>query len=158
MRLSKDMEAVEGVTLAAAMMGTPQNLALMRQAGLLAADGESAGPADLVIAVVATHARAADGAREAAEAALRTPRGANEAGGDVRRPRTLGAALTMLPGANLALISVPGMYAGAEALKALRDAALADAGLGALGAAPQAIVGWYGLSLSMARGENGASR
>ena len=121
MRLSRDMEAVEGVTLAAAMMGTPQNVALMRQAGLLAADGESAGPADLVIAVIASEARAAAGAREAAEAALAGPRAASGAGGDVRRPRTLASALTMLPGANLALISVPGMYAGAEALKALRS-------------------------------------
>jgi hypothetical protein len=44
------------------------------------------------------------------------------------------------------------------ALKALRDGALADAGLGALGAAPGAIASWYGLSLSMTKGENGASR
>ena len=45
-----------------------------------------------------------------------------------------------------------------EALKALRDGALADAALAALGAAPEAIASWYGLSLSMTKGENGASR
>jgi FdrA protein len=120
MRVSKEMEAVEGVTLAAAMMGTPQNLALMRQAGLLADGGESAAPADLVIAVIASDARAAEGARAAAEAALAAPRAAGGPGGDIRRPRTLASALTMLPGANVALISVPGLYAGAEAWKALR--------------------------------------
>src|ERR671925_308704 len=38
MRLSRDMEAVAGVTSAAAMMGTPHNRALLEQAGLLAAD------------------------------------------------------------------------------------------------------------------------
>jgi FdrA protein len=120
MRLSKDMEAVEGVSMAAAMMGTPQNLALMRQAGLLAAGGDGAGPADLVIAVIATDAAGANGARAAAEAALASPHAASAAGGHAARPRTLTSAMAMLPGANLALISVPGMYAGAEAWKALR--------------------------------------
>ena len=119
MRLSRDMEAVEGVTMAAAMMGTPQNLALMRQAGLLAAEGESAAPADLVIAILAASARAATVAQEAAETALAAPR-VPTAAADLRRPRTLASAVAMLPGANVALISVPGMYAGAEAWKALR--------------------------------------
>ncbi|MEX2148521.1 MAG: acyl-CoA synthetase FdrA [Candidatus Rokuibacteriota bacterium] len=120
MRLSNDMQAVEGVTLGAAMMGTPPNVALMRQAGLLAVEGESAGPGDLVIAVMATDERAAERARAAAGAALAPVRGAGEARGQGARPRTLGSAIAMLPGANLALISVPGMYAGAEAWKALR--------------------------------------
>jgi hypothetical protein len=44
------------------------------------------------------------------------------------------------------------------ALKALRDGALADAALGELGAAPETLASWYGLALSMARGENGPSR
>jgi succinyl-CoA synthetase alpha subunit len=62
----------------------------------------------------------ADAAREAVERALlaRTPTAAGGAAG--ARPRTLGSALRTLPGANLALISVPGMYAGAEAMAALR--------------------------------------
>jgi FdrA protein len=120
MRLSRDMESVDGVSMAAAMMGTPQNLALMRQAGLLAAQGEGAGPADLVIAVIASDAQAADAARAAAEAALAAPRVTGDAGGGGHRPRTLASALAMLPGASVALISVPGMYAGAEAWKALR--------------------------------------
>ena len=42
-----------------------------------------------------------------------------------------------------------------EALQALSEHALA---LGALGAAPDPIASWYSLSLSMSRGENGASR
>ncbi|HVE54940.1 MAG TPA: hypothetical protein VNB23_16270 [Ramlibacter sp.] len=40
-------------------------------------------------------------------------------------------------------------------LKALKDDALAPAALEAIGAAPGTVMGWYGLSLSMARGENG---
>src|SRR6267143_355286 len=70
MRLAGAMEAVAGVTRAAVMMGTPANRALLEQAGLLANDGAAAGPADLVIAVVAEDAAAAEAARAAAEQAL----------------------------------------------------------------------------------------
>jgi len=45
-----------------------------------------------------------------------------------------------------------------EALQALSGHELAPAALAALGAAPDAIASWYGLSLSMARGENGPAR
>jgi FdrA protein len=119
MLLTRDMEAVPGVARAAAMMGTPQNLVLLHDAGLLAAAGEAAGPTDLVIAVLASSGAAAEAARAATERAL-TARPASGPPGAAPRPRTLAGALRALPGANLALISVPGAYAGAEALKALR--------------------------------------
>jgi hypothetical protein len=45
-----------------------------------------------------------------------------------------------------------------EALKMLSDGTLAPAALGAFGAAPTAVAGWYSLSLSMARSENGPGR
>ena len=121
MRLTRDMEAVAGVRRAAAMMGTPANRALLAQAGLLAAEGEAAGPVDLVIAVVAEEAGAAEAAAAAAAAALAGRRPA-PAGG-TPPPRTLAAALRALPDASLALVSVPGAYAGVEARRAL------DAGL-----------------------------
>ena len=121
MRLARDMEAVAGVTAAAAMMGTPHNRELLSQAGLLAREGAAAEPADLIVAVVADSAAAAEAARAAVEHALlaRKPlvivHGATTA-----PPRTLASALHALPDANLALISVPGAFAGGEALKALR--------------------------------------
>jgi succinyl-CoA synthetase alpha subunit len=121
MRLTHDMEAVPGVHRAAAMMGTPPNRALLAQAGLLDADGEAAGPADLVIAVVADCVAAAETARAVAEAALAAT--AARPARTAPRPRTLAGGLRALPGASLALISVPGAYAGAEARRAL------DAGL-----------------------------
>lgn len=45
-----------------------------------------------------------------------------------------------------------------DALKQWSGAALARDALAALGAAPGAAAGWYGLSMSMARGENGPAR
>jgi succinyl-CoA synthetase alpha subunit len=120
MRLSRDLEAMAGITSAAAMMGTPQNRALLEQAGLLAREGAAAQPADLIVAVVADCVESADAAREAIERALlgRAPGAA--AATTAARPRTLPSAIRTLPGANLALVSVPGPYAGAEAMRALR--------------------------------------
>jgi FdrA protein len=117
MRLTRDLEAVAGVRRAAAMMGTPQNRTLLDQAGLLTDEGDVAAPADLLIAVIADDAAAAEAARAAAETALARP----AAGGApaTAPPRTLRSALTALPDASLALISVPGAYAGAEAQRAL---------------------------------------
>ena len=117
MRLSREMEGVPGVTRAAAMMGTPANRALLRDAGLLAAEGEAAGPTDLVITVIATSEDAARAAWQAAEAALES--GPVRSGASAARPRTIAWAQRALPDANLALISVPGLYAAAEATKAL---------------------------------------
>jgi FdrA protein len=118
MRLTRDLEALPGVRRAAAMMGTPQNLALLTQAGLLAEEGERAAPADLVIAVRADDETAARAARDAVDAALTASR-ATAGSIDRPRPRTLRGALAALPDATLALISVPGLYAGAEARRAL---------------------------------------
>jgi FdrA protein len=120
MRLTRDLELVDGVHRAAAMMGTPANRALLRDAGLLTADGEAASPNDLIIAVEAANSAAARAGASAAEAALTTPRPSTLAAQTMPRPRTLRSALRVLDGANLALISVPGVYAGFEALKALR--------------------------------------
>jgi FdrA protein len=99
------------------MMGTPANLALLRYAGLLDAEGVTAAPTDLVMGVIATDERAAHAARDAAEAGLAARPEA--AIGALARPRTLRGALRERPDASLSLISVPGLYAGAEARKAL---------------------------------------
>ena len=117
MRLHHEMEVVPDVTRAAAMMGTPANRALLLDAGLLGPEGDAAGPSDLIIAVIATHEAAARAAWQAAETALAL----HDAGPQAltRRPRTLASARAALPEANLALISVPGLYAAAEATRAL---------------------------------------
>jgi len=117
MRLTRDLEAVAGVRRAAAMMGTPPNRTLLAGAGLLTGEGETAGPADLVIAVAADDAGAAEAARAAVETALTAVRAGSARA--AAPPRTLHRALDTLPDATLALISVPGVYAGAEARRAL---------------------------------------
>ena len=102
MRLTRDLEAIAGVRRAAAMMGTPQNRALLDQAGLLTDEGDVAAPADLLVAVVADDAAAAEAARDAAEAALTAARAGTAA--TTSSPRTLRTALATLPEASLALM------------------------------------------------------
>lgn len=120
MRLTRDLELVSGVRRAAAMMGTPANRALLQDVGLLTSDGEAASPNDLIIAVEADQLAAAHVGAQAAEAALTASRPSTMVGQTTHRPRTLHSALKILDAANLALISVPGLYAGAEAKKALQ--------------------------------------
>lgn len=107
----------EGVTAASLMMGTPANKELLREAGLLTAEGDLAGPNDLIIALDADSSML-DRLVAAAEAALE--RKAETGAALAMRPRTLGQASLLDPELNLALISTPGPYAAAEALKALK--------------------------------------
>jgi len=106
--------------LPAAMMGTPGNRALMQDAGLLTTAAEAAGPIDLVIAVVADDEATARQAKEAVRAALSGRATASGGSSEMPRPRTLASALRAAPDANIALISIPGLYAAAEARRALR--------------------------------------
>lgn len=119
MRLSRAVAAAEGVEEAALMMGTPANRAILVDAGLLAEAGAKAGGGDLIIGIRAASEAAARAALAEAEAQLDKP--AQRSGdAEVWRPRTLRSAVAAMPDANLALISVPGDFAAAEARKAIR--------------------------------------
>jgi FdrA protein len=119
MRISRAIAALPGVEEAGLMIGTPANKEILREAGLLGEVGEQAGPGDLVIGMRARDAAAADAAMAEARLLLDRPRRA-AAGSAAWQPRTLRGAVQQMPDANLALISVPGDFAGAEARKALR--------------------------------------
>ena len=121
MRLTRELTGLAGVEEAGLMIGTPANREILREAGVLTTEGEAAGPGDLIIAVrAATPAQATAAIARARELLDARRTGAAGAfGGASWRPRTLRSALEILPGANLALISVPGDFAAAEARKAL---------------------------------------
>ncbi len=117
MRLSREIAAAPGILEAALMMGTPSNLAIMRNAGLLDGDIAAQGN-DLILAVRAENEQSARAALGDALKALDKPK-TQSSGGSAWRPRSIGAAVKATPDANLALISVPGEFAAAEARKAL---------------------------------------
>jgi succinyl-CoA synthetase alpha subunit len=120
MRLSRTLSEREGVCEAALMMGTPANKQLMADAGLLPASGVEATGGDLVIGIRAADARTADLALAEARDALDRPLSAHGNAG-AWQPRSLQAAVKGAPESNLALISVPGSLAVAEARKAIRN-------------------------------------
>ena len=121
MRVAAEIEALAGVTRAALLMATPANLALLAEAGLSTAPASTAGPADLIVAVSAADEGAAARALGRADEMLagRAPVVASGAA-SAEPPRSIAAALGERPDANLAIVSTPGPYATAEALKALK--------------------------------------
>ncbi len=119
MRISQVVRCLEQIEEATLMMGTPANKEIMADAGILSEVGRAAGGSDLVIAVRAQNAPAAKAGLAAALAQLDAP-ALPHARGVGWRPRTLQSAAAALRGANVALISVPGEYAAAEARKAIR--------------------------------------
>ena len=120
MQLSSRLSALPGVRQASAVMASANNLALLREAGLLASD-VAAGPNDLLVALDGENEASLAAALAEAERAFDN-RPASDGGAEPRRepPRSLEMGLDVMPAANLALISTPGDYAAAEAFKALR--------------------------------------
>src|SRR5262249_41436231 len=77
-----------------------------------------AGPGDLVIAVRAESAAAAEAALDQAERLL-AERRSDQGPYRSARPRSIREAVRRLPGANVALVSVPGAHAAAGAHQAM---------------------------------------
>jgi len=114
MRIARELQERdgEGVAAVSLMIGTPSNKALLKESGLLTKEGESARPDDLIIAV---KGKKAEEVLVFAEKLLVSGVKETENGSH----KTINAAVEALPDANLALISVPGEFAAAEARRAL---------------------------------------
>ncbi len=119
MQIAAELESLAGIDRAGLVMATPANREVLAAAGLLSDETASAGPNDLVVAVASDDETAATGALELAAERLAGP--GTEGSTETARTdaRTIAEAVTD-GGANLALISTPGTYATAEALKALK--------------------------------------
>ncbi|NQV98506.1 MAG: acyl-CoA synthetase FdrA [Rhodospirillales bacterium] len=119
MRFSRVLATMDGIEEAAMMMASPSNRQIMADAGLLDQTSAGAEGGDLIIGIRATTPEAAEAARVQAEQLLDQP--TSSTGDGARwRPKTMRAAVKAHPEANLALISVAGDFAAAEARKALR--------------------------------------
>ncbi|HSD41524.1 MAG TPA: acyl-CoA synthetase FdrA [Burkholderiales bacterium] len=119
MQLSASLRSLPGVEEASMIMATAGNLALLREVRLLNG-AVAARPSDLLVVVRAKTATAAEAAVAHGEAQLKAVTPTTATGGPAAIvPRSLDMALAEAPQSNLALISVPGEYAAAEAAKAL---------------------------------------
>lgn len=120
MRISRGVSSLPGVEEASLMIGTPSNRDLLEGSGLIDDEGRKAQADDLVIAVRAKDHAAAVAALDEAEKLLAGGQ-AGTGGSGVATVRRFASALENLPQANLALISVPGEFAAAEARRALES-------------------------------------
>ena len=115
MRAVKRITAQPDITQAAAVMGSEQNKHLLAESGLVTSAVMDAGPNDLILMVKGASQEAVDTVLARAEEWLRP----EEVTLKATASRTLMEALTYQPHANLAVISLPGEYAGREARHAL---------------------------------------
>lgn len=121
MRLATELQALPGIEQASAIMATEPNLAILAETGA-APDTITAGPNDLLVVVSGADELSVTAAIELAGVRLDGEAAPSPSGGSEapRRPRSLVEAAAASPAATLALISCPGEYATAEAMKALR--------------------------------------
>jgi FdrA protein len=99
-------------------MATPANRELLEQGGLRPDSAQAAGPDDLLIVVKAETGDAAAGALAQVDSLLARRRMGSD---QDFRPRSLQAALKMMPEARWVLVSTPGRYAAGVARDALQQ-------------------------------------
>jgi succinyl-CoA synthetase alpha subunit len=122
MRVSQRVLEEPGVTRATLLMGTPANKAMLADAGLMRSELERAVPADLMIVVEGESAAAIASAQRAIAGMLdAAPAAPGAMTATASPPPSLALAASRGAAADVAQISVPGAYAGAEALKALKQ-------------------------------------
>jgi FdrA protein len=120
MLISKTMRQREGVQDAVAILGTAENKAILKATGMLLPEFATAPENAICIAVKADSEALCKELMEEVKVWLdKGLPGAAQSETAEFKPRSLNGALKQLPAANLALISVAGKYAGAEAKKAL---------------------------------------
>lgn len=118
MQISAQISKQPGIEQASVVMGTQTNLAQLADAGF--GQGVNAGPNDLIIAVMGADVACNDAMALARELLSSKPKDTSTDGVFAPTLVSLDMALERHQGINLALISVPGDYAAAEAMKALK--------------------------------------
>ena len=121
MQVAQALIALPGVRDAAVVMGTPANHDLLKDAGMATPEAAAALPNDLVVVVLAETEDDAAAAIDQVDRLLATRKTAKPGGAAGRRPRSMRAAITQSPDANLVIISVAGRYAAREARVALES-------------------------------------
>ena len=117
MKIARKLAETDDIDNASIGMGTPLNKETITDLGLNTEDMNSAGPNDLIIAIRAVDEATCEKARE------EFTRLVNEKSSAASQSsfRSIASAKNAVPDANLAIISVAGEYAAAEAKKALQN-------------------------------------
>jgi len=119
MTISREASAVAGVDKVLALLGTDSNKRLVQGLGLLDPAAAAATPNDLLICVSGEGEAACEAALARVDALLERQTPSAGGGAVEKAPRTLDEAAARLPGASIALISVPGPFAKLDVARAL---------------------------------------
>ncbi len=120
MFIAKKISEIEAVTDSAVVMGTKENKSMLQSAGLITDELKSADDMDLMIAFQYGSAEESDIILGKINELLKQSK-ESKTTGETLNPMSIESAVQQLPGANMAMISVAGRYAGHEAMKALRN-------------------------------------
>lgn len=118
MVLSRTLSELDGVTKVSVMMGTPANKEILTATGFGSPEVDAAAPADLVIGIDAEDEATCKKVVEQAGELLAHQASAGSGSG-FATVHSLARAHVKLPDANLAIVSIPGQYAGAQARELL---------------------------------------
>ncbi|MDR0827689.1 MAG: acyl-CoA synthetase FdrA [Desulfovibrio sp.] len=119
MQISRQAGELPGVHKVLALLGTDSNKKVLSDLGLLDAEIAAATANDLVVCVEADSPEAAQAAF--AEVDLRLRSGTVETQAGQEKPKSLEDAVGRLPGANFAMISLPGQFAKLDVISALEQ-------------------------------------
>ena len=118
MKVSAQVVAIPGIETASVVMASATNIENLATAGL---GSYEVRPNDLIVAVSGSEEACVEALARADELLKESAAGAGDADGEAPQPITsLQMAVSKDPANNFALVSVPGDYAAAEAMKALR--------------------------------------
>lgn len=121
MLFSGNLTSAKGVKDASVMMGTDHNKAIMQKAGILSKEAaETATPNDLVVGILADSDESMEAAVKLLEEQFENKTKAAAVDGRIK-VKTQDAAVKQLGKPNFAVISLPGKYAGNEAMKAMKN-------------------------------------
>jgi succinyl-CoA synthetase alpha subunit len=120
MSLSSKILDLKGVEEAVVSMATEMNKELLQNVGLSTEESDNAGNNDLIIAVKAENENAYEEATKLVDELLNSKTTKKKKGEEIS-PKTINGALEQMEDANLAVISVPGKFAGREARQALEN-------------------------------------
>ena len=121
MLISRDLEKRPDVKSATVAMGTPMNIDLLKAQGFNDPILDDVNAADLLLAVECVNEKAIETVFQTAQEMLSQKHKKGDGSSSQEAPHSIAEALEMNPELNLAVISLPGIYAAREARKALNN-------------------------------------
>ncbi len=120
MIVAGEVTKMEGVIDSAVVMGTQENMSILKNSGLLLDEFKNAEDNDLLIGIKAENNEVLEKALKRTEELFSEIRNKSDESEEFL-PSSLEGALKKMPDANISLISVAGKYAAMEAAKALEN-------------------------------------